>query len=793
MQRIRRLVTPKLGSDIALCSRMFLIGARNHVAKCSPNADLLKSESVSKVLPFSENRHGNTFGKLISETGTILEHDEGLNSLMSPFRNPDGSFIHGSTAQEARLDPETLKAKTDQNIIALPPLIARAISQNILAAVSPAKLRQRAAEVFINVEKEQIQKAPALSLDVDAHIAALFLQNYLHAYRVLSELKKRVDGFNPQSILDIGYGPATGMIALNEVMGDDFSPAEKDVYVVGRANREMKKRAKILLSRQICEIPETEESNVSEEAAEKEESNSSKSADVADASDFIGPVNTSKIQIRTKLRDSLASTKRYDLIIVNQSLLTREYNFPRDVDVNLEMILGLLLPGGHLVLIERGNTLGFEVIARARQVMLRPESHKGERGRIPRPYIRGSSIKPQKLRHEDQIITDQHIKYEEELLAQLDAEELEEIQQMDENSRQEQIEQWEKRGEFEKLDALRALMNEEDSGEEISEFEAEINREHGEVSEEDLRFEFEDDPDFEVLPVDAQETEPQAELPQDAVDYHLSVVAPCPHHGECPLQLGDPKFYKISNHKHRFSFCSFDQVVERPKYTMELKKGKLLASAWNKRAHDGFGFDKVSKGSLKDLEGSGRHNSGNTESGNFSYLIMKRELNDVETIRGIENLRKHHYENDTSGDLPRVIEYPVKIKNNVKLRMCAPSGHVEIWQVPKSMGKQTYHDARKVQQGDLWALGKKSVVVKNKFSAEKLDNLKRLAATNNKAIRKEKRKKMMKKKTGALLDDFEDPLVVYDEIATGLEQTKKYRSQGKRANFDVDPREYEGK
>ena len=730
------------------------------------------STPTEQVLPFHQNRQNTTFGQLVYAHGTDAQ-DSGNDVFGAPseFRNADGSFIRGNTAQEARLDPRTLDARVDQGVVQLPLLLAKTIGQNILLRVSPAKLRQLAADIYVSIEKEQLQRAPALSLDADAHIGALFLQQYSHARRVLGELIKReADRFNPQAVLDIGYGPGTGMIALNELMGDEFLPRVKDVYVVGRSNKEMKKRAKILLSRQLCEVADASDAAFA--------SNS--------LSGFVGPVETSGINIRTRIRDALPSTKQYDLIIVNQALLTREHNFPRDVDLNLEMILGLLLPGGHLVLIERGNTLGFETIARARQVMLRPESYKSERGRIPRPYIRGSSVKPQRLRNEDQLITDAHVAHEERLLAALDAEEVQDLAEMSDSERAVHLEKLRQRGETEKLKAYSALIQRNSR---VSDFEAEINERHGAVSADELRFEFEDDANFEVTAV-----EEAAEPAESAhIDYHLSVVAPCPHHSACPLQLGDPKYYKISNHKHRFSFCSFDQVVERPKYTMELKRGKLLATPWDKRAHDGFGFDRISKSALKDLEGLGRRNSGNTESGSFSYLIMRREKNDAATVRTIETQREHHYDNDNSHDLPRVIEYPTRIKNNVKLKMCTLSGNVEVWQVPKSLGKQTYHDARKVRQGDMWALGKKSTVVRNRFSDEKLKNLKRLASTNSKHARRARQKKNTRKLVGVLPDKFDGPEQIFDEVAAQLEQSKKYRTQGKRAGYDVDPREFDGK
>ncbi|SGZ52166.1 CIC11C00000004544 [Sungouiella intermedia] len=630
-------------------------------------------------LPFEMRRHSESFGQLVRSehwkkkgdlndseyVKTIELHPESQMELLpSPFRNADGSFIQGNTSEEARLHPLTLEARVDHTTVKLPDEIAKVINKNILLVVSPDKLRERSALVYQSLEKEQIQKAPDLSLEADAHIASLFLQNYSHAKRVLSELKKRVgDSFNPQSILDVGYGPATGMIALNEIMGENFRPTTKEVYVVGRSNAEMKKRAKILLSRQVCEIPDEHEltkaaQEVVEEVIEDQEAEEGEKLDISEGytnfeeKEYIGPVDASQIKIRTRLRDALPSTKQYELIIVNQALLTREYSFPNDVDTNIHMLLRLLKPNGHLVLIERGNALGFEIVARARQIMLRPESFESEKG----------------------------------------------------------------------------------------------------------------------------------------------VVAPCSHHARCPLQLGDPNLYKVSNHKHRLNFCSFNQVVERPKYTMELKRGRRLATQWDKGAHDGMGIDNLSKKTLKNLEGSGRPGGNNTESGNFSYLIMHRSPNDASTIAKIESDRAHHADvSQQAVRWPRILEFPAKIKNNVKLNVCAPSGNIEVWQVPKSLGKQTYHDARKMRQGDLWALDKKSVIVKNRLSPANFDKLNRLASTQRKFIMKEKRKKQWKKIVSRSESDFEEnPIELADELASDLESSKKYRTEGKRAKFDVNPRTYDG-
>lgn len=631
----------------------------------------------------------------------------------SLYRAEDNLFLQGESAEEARLHPATIEARVDSLMVRLPPHVAQAVANKVLGGTLPLRLRERAALIYHSLEKEQIQRAPELPLDADAHVAALFLQGYAHARRVLLELQKRVASFAPQAVLDVGYGPATGMVALNEILGTEHIPKVKEAYVVGRANKPMKDRARLILDSQPAEAnPEH----------------------------------------KTRLRDALPSTKQYDLIMVNQAMLSREYNFPKDVDVNLHLVLRLLKPDGHLVIIERGNALGFEIVARARQVMLRPEAHAGETRKIPRPYIKGSTYKPQKLRREDQMITSEHVRYEEQLLARL-----------------------------EQQDA------------EVSPLEQEILDKHGPVSEQDLAFELEDDPDFEVADAPAPSASQfHHDINKDA-DYHLSVVAPCPHHGTCPLQLGDPKFYRISGHTLRLLFCSFNQTVERPRYTMELKRGKQLATAWDKNAPDGFGTDQLSRSFVKKLAGTGRRGSGNSEAGNLSYLIMHRLRNDEATVAAIREAREHKSDAVGAEPLPRVLDFPSKVKKNVKLKVCAALGNVEQWQVPKSFGRQAYHDARKSQQGDLWALGRKSAVVKSRLLEAKLAALQRLANTQRKFVVKEKRKRENKKLVSQLEAAFDDPMDVYDEAVEGLERLKKYRAEGKRAQYDVDLRAYDGK
>lgn len=840
------------------------------------NYDFLKDGealggSIPSSLPFEQRRNSESFGQLVTNdlnnqgsdqivvkqptVQEVVDQSDANQPIVqdkSPFRNDDGSYIKGENAAEARLHDLTLEGRVDHKIVKLPHEVALAINNNILRLAVPDRLRERSALIYQSLTKDQIQKAPESALDCDAHIASLFIQNYSHAHQVLKELQSRVgrDKFNPQRVLDIGYGPATGIVALNEIMGDEWVPIEKEAYIVGRNNYEMKKRAKIILSRQLNEnfeqeVDETEnaptqtsenevgenevsENEVSEnnpthasetevnendpahgsetEVGEAESTQTSETeptnitlqaneteledleSDLQDSpeeQEHIGPIRTGDITIRTRLRDSLPSTKKYDLIIVNQSLLTREFNFPKDIDTNMHLILRLLNPGGHLLLIERGNSLGFETVARARQIMIRPESYETEHGKIPRPYIKGSSIKPQRLKKEDQLISDEDLEYERNLY-----EEYEELDR--EEALQEKLERGETIEDVSQIsDSEKALLKELE--EEGSKFEHELNEKFGEPTEEEMRFDGEGTEELEVLPLDHTE----AELGSESVDYHISIIAPCPHHRKCPLQLGDPKYYKIPSHKHRLNFCSFNKVVERPRFTMELKKGRRLATSWDKGSDDGFGIKGMSKKSLKKLEGSGRPGGNNTESGSYSYLIAQRSLNDVASIQNIEKEREFHtydHPSDTGiSTWPRILDNPAKIKNNVKLNVCAPSGNVETWQIPKSLGKQEYHDARKVDSGDLWALGKKSVQIRSNLSEDVREKLEVLHKTQRKTFLKEQSRKKWKKVTSRSELDFEgQAYTLADSIAAEMERSKKYRTKGKKAKFDVDPRSFDG-
>lgn len=339
----------------------------------------------STVLPFGQLKK-QEYGELVDESAaedkvSVISNDEMAYADAQEYYDEAGNRI---SSKQARMDPRTLRGKVSQKVIKLPRDVADVIKNNIQYLYMPKGMKLKVSKIYEEFAENGLHLPVRRVRDVDAHILAFFLQNYASVYQALYELKKRYPEFSPDRVLDVGYGPATGMVALNELMGHEFKPSIKDAVMIGAAN--LQDRAKILLSRQVNEYTGDIEDLVQDvpehaEAAEKP---------------VQGPVKTHKIKIRTKLYGELKETenKQYDLIIATHQLLQDQARFPLQVDMNVQQLLKKLAPGGHLVLIEKGSPLGFETIARARQFMIRPENFPSEVGKVPRPWTVGSVVKP---------------------------------------------------------------------------------------------------------------------------------------------------------------------------------------------------------------------------------------------------------------------------------------------------------------------------------------------------------------------------------------------------------------
>ncbi|AJS35434.1 Rsm22p [Saccharomyces cerevisiae YJM1248] len=580
----------------------------------------------------------------------IDSNKRGINVLPS-YRDETASTTQATNSKELRLLSKTLQGQSYRDQLELNPDVSKAINNNIMAVHIPNNLRRVATNYYKEIQEPNSLHRPCRTkMEVDAHIASIFLQNYGSIFQSLKELQKRVgpDNFKPQRILDVGYGPATGIVALNDILGPNYRPDLKDAVILG--NAEMQERAKIILSRQLNEVVDTVEENVStEEEQETDRRNKNFQED-----EHIGEVMTKKINIMTNLRSSIPASKEYDLIILTHQLLHDGNQFPIQVDENIEHYLNILAPGGHIVIIERGNPMGFEIIARARQITLRPENFPDEFGKIPRPWSRGVTVRGKK----------------------------------------------------------------------------------------------------------------DAELGNISSNYFLKVIAPCPHQRKCPLQVGNPNFYTHKEGKD-LKFCNFQKSIKRPKFSIELKKGKLLATSW-----DG------SQGNASRLKGTGRRNGRDYEILNYSYLIFERSHKDENTLKEIKKLRDENVNgkydigslgDDTQNSWPRIINDPVKRKGHVMMDLCAPSGELEKWTVSRSFSKQIYHDARKSKKGDLWASAAKTQI--KGLGDLNVKKFHKLEKERIKQLKKEERQKA--RKAMESYNELEDSLQFDDHQFSNFEVMKK--------------------
>lgn len=596
-----------------------------------------------------------------NDSQVVIDRKQVLKDYKGKYRNSDGKLSFGSSSQQARLNEKTVQGLFPRGQIKLNENISKAINDNILSLHIPNNLRRSAAAYFAEIHEKNVHRPTSSAMEVDAHVASIFLHNYGAIYQTLKELKNRLgDGFCPKRVLDVGYGPATGIVAFNDVMGEDYRPELKEAVVIG--HRDMQKRAKIILDMQMNEV-------------------SQEDSEVRDKDDRADTIMTDKIKIETKIQNGVPGSGQYDLIIITHQLLRHEERFPLEVDSNLEHYLTLLAPGGKLVIIERGNPMGFEIVARARQIMFRPENYPNEHGKISRPWLRGSK-------------------------------------KMLENYISVPISK-PKDGISQSIEPL----NEEISDEIVKT----LDKKYGELQARDYEFEPELFKDY----ADA------AEVKESKIDYHLKILAPCAHHGKCPLQIGTTKLYELDK-SSSLKFCSFQKSILRPKFTIELKRGKILAAPW-KTPTDKIGI----KGTTH--PGTGRFNGTNYEILNWSYLVVERAQTDAESVSKIEKMRadakakyKHTEFNDKDWlTWPRIIRSPIKRKGHVMLDLCSQSGKLEKWTVTKSFSKQVYHDARKALKGDLWALDAKTKIMA--IGGKKIENLKKLRKNEIKQLKRQQK------------------------------------------------------
>ncbi|KAI5357601.1 putative ribosomal protein Rsm22 [Septoria linicola] len=207
------------------------------------------------------------------------------------------------------------------------------------------------------------------------------------------------------------------------------------------------------------------------------------------------------------------------------------------------------------------------------------------------------------------------------------------------------------------------------------------------------------------------------------------IIAPCTNHESCPM-------YTQKGHvKGRRDVCAFEQRYHRPAFLQNIYGTKG-------RNHEDVEFSYISVMRGRDLR-----NTEAAENESIDEYGMSAETQTA-LIQGADATDRAFTGYEQSGSsardsnaphplaLPRVVLPPLKRQGHVIIDLCTPTGTLERWTVPRSFSKQAFRDARKLNWGDLWALGAKTRVMRNvKAKPRELGDM------DAKLVKKEKKKR----------------------------------------------------
>ncbi|EXJ77603.1 hypothetical protein A1O3_09830 [Capronia epimyces CBS 606.96] len=248
------------------------------------------------------------------------------------------------------------------------------------------------------------------------------------------------------------------------------------------------------------------------------------------------------------------------------------------------------------------------------------------------------------------------------------------------------------------------------------------------------------------------------------------IVAPCTNHEKCPM-------YNMAGlSQGRKDFCSFQQRYTRPTYLQRVLGAK-------DRNHDDVDFSYLSVMKGDDLRQRKLESWKSLEDGLSAPLhpkpqVLAEDYDAWMTLcqSGFDEVDPSSTLRDSAStfadgkvrsslpapwNLPRLVFTPMKRRGHVIMDVCTPAGKIERWTVPKSFSKQAYHDARKSQWGDLWALGAKTRTLRTL----------RLGGPDTKeAKRARSRKERLQNQADDLMERMEEEKMADMEEAAELQQ-----------------------
>lgn len=288
-------------------------------------------------------------GRKASKVGSsIASEDDWLAAVQAAEKATDRENDEGISGP----GDASLFAVNRVGQIPLPASLTRPVS-SVLGEAHGPHIRSTALRFYESLNLEKPSKIPMplskdfTSIEADAYLAGLMPQLYASVHIVLLELRKRLGrDWQPNSVLDCGVGPGTAALAFNEVFFETnpHPLTQRPLTTIIEPNYELRRRTETIW-KDYSRRPEPE------------------SAEMPDRSSTEDPP---KYQIFPKMG---ATGQKYDLILAPH-YLSDFHGRPSDRDYLSRDLWSRLNTGGVLLILERGNPLGFEKVAHARQLLL---------------------------------------------------------------------------------------------------------------------------------------------------------------------------------------------------------------------------------------------------------------------------------------------------------------------------------------------------------------------------------------------------------------------------------------
>lgn len=196
-------------------------------------------------------------------------------------------------------------------------------------------------------------------------------------------------------------------------------------------------------------------------------------------------------------------------------------------------------------------------------------------------------------------------------------------------------------------------------------------------------------------------------LAQSSEEDPLHITGPCPHDGVCPrLNMIEP--------------CAFSQRIQRPPFTRKTKHAKrgeedvsysyLIVSRGERPEGPtglatGMGrFGAVGREAAARAlaKATGKTEIREVEGGDGGELEVVEIAHDITLPPAEDPVEMEQALKAESYQWPRLVAPPLKRSGFVVMDVCMPEEKLMRFTVAKSLGKQSYYDARKSGWGDLW-------------------------------------------------------------------------------------------